>query len=141
MRIRRPKCGHCDLANDAEPCPGQANIRVCHLADPARAPEETPPGQPMPGLLRRAANFARAVVAHVVAGGPTAPPDVQAERLAICRSNDCGFYREGDRCGHGGCGCFLATKTAWAEQACPLIVPKWRPVAPAETDTINAQGG
>ena len=36
----------------------------------------------------------------------------RAHLLVSARSGaECGFYREGERCGHGGCGCSLEVKT------------------------------
>lgn len=81
--------------------------------------------RPMPSLVQQAANFVGAVVGHVAAGAPTASQETRDARLAICRTNECGFYREGDRCGHGGCGCYLTVKASWAEQRCPLDPPRW----------------
>lgn len=92
---------------------------------PPEARREPPP---MPSLARQAVNFTRAAVRHVAAGRPKASDEVKAARLAICR--ECEFYvPETIRCRAAGCGCYLAVKTGWAAQSCPLDPPKWGPVA------------
>jgi hypothetical protein len=75
-----------------------------------------------PSLLQKAANFAGAVVNHVATGMQPATPEVQASRLAICASNECGYHDRG-KCLHKDCGCNLQAKAGWAEQACPI--GKW----------------
>lgn len=75
-----------------------------------------------PSLARRVWNFAKAAVQHVALGMPTAPPEVQRARLALCLV--CEQYRpDNETCKHPQCGCFVRGKTYWAAQACPL--GKW----------------
>lgn len=75
-----------------------------------------------PGLLKQAANFAGAVVKHVV-GGLTLLTAAQSDaRLAVCRACDL-YTPETAQCRHGACGCYLPAKVGWAEQHCPL--EKW----------------
>jgi hypothetical protein len=75
-----------------------------------------------PGLVRKAANFAVAVMRHVAAGRPAASTEEVARRKAVCES--CEYLSpDGLVCRHSGCGCVLATKVAWAEQQCPI--GKW----------------
>jgi hypothetical protein len=125
------KCGHCPLATEDRPCPGQHNSRACTLADP-ESPEHRPGYADTllrsrgPGLLEKAVNFAGAVATHVAAGMPAASEELKASRLAICRANTCGFYGEGDICRHASCGCSLDRKAAWAEQSCPIGL--WGPI-------------
>jgi hypothetical protein len=76
--------------------------------------DATPPT--LPGLATRAANFAGAVVAHVAAGCPSAPPELAEARLAVCHG--CDKIVSPDEC--GVCGCIVSIKAGWAEQACPL---------------------
>lgn len=129
---RQQKCDHCPLGEHDAICLGQLNLRICQRHDPSRAAEfATPPAGP--GLVRMAANFAGAVVQHAEAGFPKASAEVQAERLATCRRNACGFYDGGgDRCLHGSCGCYLPWKVSFADQSCPLDPPLWGPVPPED---------
>lgn len=136
-------CQHCPVDPDKTCLGVEAPERFGHFCTLARnsAPMErqmivgrsaiglAPEG---PGLLRRAVNFAGAVVTHFAAGFPTATPEQQAARLAICRTNECGFYAEGDRCLHSACGCYLQVKVGMADQGCPIGL--WGAVinAPAE---------
>lgn len=120
------------MCRDATAGPSQMNthiVAVCRATREARA--EAPEG---PGFFQMAANFAGAVMQHAREGFRHAPPEVQEQRLAICRANTCGFYGEGDRCLHSGCGCFLTTKIDWADQSCPLDPPLWGPVEAEESD-------
>jgi hypothetical protein len=89
-----------------------------------------------PSLAQKAVNFAGAVAGHVAAGMPEVTIAQRDGRLAICRSNQCGLYVEGGTCKHTKCGCNLAEKARWADQACPLglwtAVPTALPAAPTE---------
>ncbi len=84
-----------------------------------------------PGRFRRLWTFAKACWRHVRNGLPNASPADQEHRRAICRSNQCGEYNaKDDACNK--CTCKLAagviSKTAWAQETCPLKPPKWGPV-------------
>lgn len=134
------RCGHCPVPADL-PC-DESGIRCRRAGEPgndaframlvrhARIHAQTP------GMVQKAVNFVGAVLQHAAAGMPAAPDDVKAARLAICRSNRCGLYREGDICGHSSCGCNLVAKAGWADQACPLglwaAVIAAPPAAPSE---------
>ena len=82
---------------------------------------------PMPGLVRRAGNFARAAVNHAK-NGATASTEVIQQRWEKC--NLCESLVRTDqhsgKCSKVECGCYLAddervpNKLAWAEQECPL---------------------
>jgi hypothetical protein len=91
--------------------------------DPAYAPwimaqaGASPEG---PGLLRKAANLAGAVVEHVRAGLPTADAETAAARLATCRGCD---KFDAARMACNLCGCQMAVKVTWLEQKCPI--EKW----------------
>ena len=75
-----------------------------------------------PSLLRRAWNFTKAAVGHVLAGAPRAPQDVQDKRLALCLA--CELYdTQRTICTHVECGCFVRAKVQWADQRCPI--GKW----------------
>jgi hypothetical protein len=103
--------------------------RVCwlyHTSEAARAGWGGPPAPPEPGLLRKAAAFAGAVVRHAAAGLPQAPPAEAARRLALCL--ECPEFVAGKQSCRR-CGCDMPRKVRWAEQACPL--GKWGPVPPA----------
>lgn len=92
-----------------------------------------------PGLLAKVANFAVAAVKHVAAGAPTVTPEVQAARLAICRTNECGRYQDGTCLSCGCSGKRLEWKASWADQKCPLDPPRWGPIEPlpaADGDTV-----
>lgn len=96
-----------DLCDEAHPdyhpgCPGL----MVELAGAAPAPG--------PGLLRKAANFTRAVVSHVTAGLPILDEAATAARLAVCAT--CPARRDGS-CTL--CGCNLAVKASWRDQDCP----------------------
>ncbi len=76
--------------------------------------------------VRRAGNFATAVVQHVAAGSPPATPELKAARLTVCSTCDQKVSDPaGDWCRHRKCGCYLETKAGWADQSCPL--GKWPP--------------
>ena len=79
--------------------------------DPADKPK-------LPGAVKMAANFSKALAAHVADGlQKTDTADLQ-QRLEICSLCD---QRTNDRC--SVCGCFLAEKAAWRSSECPL--GKW----------------
>lgn len=72
---------------------------------------------------------------------------IAEKRLAICRSNECGFYDEhgtseavvvkgSESCGN--CGCNLKLKTRCLSCACPIN--KWLAViSEAENDLLNEE--
>lgn len=75
-----------------------------------------------PTILRKAANFGKALVMHAVAGFPGADDVTVKSRLATCLS--CELYSPaGGRCLHRDCGCVLEIKVTWADQKCPT--GKW----------------
>lgn len=71
-----------------------------------------------PSLIRKAANFGRAVIQHAVAGFPEADGTTVAQRLEICRT--CENYDSGPPARCRACGCFLDIKLTWADQRCPI---------------------
>lgn len=109
-----PICGH--------PCPARGRV-VCRCGTIYTCTTPRPPG-----LLRRAANFARAAATHLSQGAPRVSEDELQRRLAICRQ--CELYDAAqDVCTHKSCGCHMTPrpwwpgKAAWASAACPL--GKW----------------
>ena len=84
----------------------------------ATIPSSEPPLPPLPQM---AANLARATVAQL-AGRMQTRTDEEARAIVKEHCAPCENYRASDgRCAK--CGCFLATKTAWKSQHCP--VGKW----------------
>lgn len=78
----------------------------------------------LPGLVKQAWNYAKALARHAADGRMLTPDQVEA-RLDVCSL--CPF-RTGNRCGE--CGCYLDEgpegqegKALWASEACPL--GKW----------------
>ena len=91
----------------------------------------------IPNMSTRAKNFAKASIKHVMTGRKHCSDEQKAERLSICKSNQCGFFIPrgddgGGVCGHKKCGCMLRSqgrfldKISWADSGCP--VGKWGPV-------------
>jgi hypothetical protein len=80
---------------------------------------EAAKGRP-PGLLTKAANVARAVIDHAVAGFPEASEETVRARLAICRSCP-DLVAAARSCNR--CGCKMDVKVYWSEQRCPA--GKW----------------
>jgi hypothetical protein len=85
-----------------------------------------------PSVTQRISNFRKAFAKHAKSRFRKVPEDVGAKRLAICRSNECGFFRTTNNpmmpemCSHKDCGCILSRnlandgKTSWTSQACPI---------------------
>ena len=94
-----------------------------------------------PSMMRKAMNFGKAAIRHVLNGAPKSTSEVIMERLSICQS--CELFKmlppkkvpkhlshlPVGTCMHKSCGCFIhraevfPNKLAWADQACPLN--KW----------------
>lgn len=129
-------CRVCDLITPGSPAYREDYRRLFHPAEfpgdppPDVAPDPTPwPAPPPPsfrpggpGLIRKAANFGRAIVSHAVAGFPGADDETVTKRLNIC--HECEFYSVENRtCLHQKCGCVLDIKVRWKDQSCPA--GKW----------------
>jgi hypothetical protein len=71
-----------------------------------------------PGLLRKAANFGKAVVMHVADGGKHVSDEVYLARLSVC-ANCPSFDPEKLRCKERTCGYRLKTKARWRSESCP----------------------
>lgn len=130
-------CATCDFRDSPHVCHARVTGHRAFCGDPRYREivrrmtlgipmEPEPVQQPMPGLLEKAGNLARAVVTHVADGGRIASPEVQAERKAICFS--CSHLDKArDKC--NVCGCSnMDLKRSWASSACPLSPPRWEAV-------------
>lgn len=76
-----------------------------------------------PGLVRKARNFAAAVVKHVSHGMPRATQQEQARRQTICLAclPPAGFYDQATgKCTHKDCGCAMKRKASFAMERCPI---------------------
>ena len=84
-------------------------------------PPEPPPRPQLPSLAKQAGNLVSSIVSHV-AGGLKTRTDEEAEALVEQHCKKCEFFiTESSRCSQ--CGCFLALKTTWKSEHCP--VGKW----------------
>jgi hypothetical protein len=78
-----------------------------------------------PGIVQRAANYAKAIVRYKANYGYMLPLEIAEERSAIC--HECPQYNaEKDRCQHRKCGCTVGKKIEWSTESCPLN--KWLPM-------------
>ena len=76
---------------------------------------------PLPGLVRRVGNFARALMRHAIDWRKETPEN-QQERLRVCLA--CDQLGEDGVCHHPKCGCTnMDVKRAWTSEKCPL--GKW----------------
>jgi hypothetical protein len=76
-----------------------------------------------PGLLKKAANFTKAVVKHAADGLERLPEEQYLERLTVCES--CETYNvEKGVCRDWRCGCSLKKKAWWRSEECPK--GKWK---------------
>ena len=128
--------GHCRYRNHCRACrldpvqrAGLGMPDVCphgvtadNIPEPIKYVPE-PPVQPpqLPSLAKQASNLAGSIVSHV-AGGMKTRTDEEAEALVEQHCKSCEFYiRDSGRCSQ--CGCYLAIKTTWKSEHCP--VGKW----------------
>lgn len=75
----------------------------------------------LPSIATMAGNITKAVAQDIKQGMPRRSEE-EAQKILKEICEPCEFYRASDqRCSK--CGCFLATKTAWKSQSCP--VGKW----------------
>jgi hypothetical protein len=80
-------------------------------------------GKPaVPRLETRAKNFTKALFRFIVQGFPLSTRKQAMEKLAICETNECGFF-DGSICRHTKCGCFTRIKTFFESEHCPI--GKW----------------
>jgi hypothetical protein len=120
-------CGHIVLsARPGAFAPDRCRVCWLYLTDAAHQAlgdgreilVSAAPQPAIPSLVRRAANFGKAVVRHVAAGCPKVSEEEKVRRMALCLA--CEHWSQG-RCTQ--CGCFTAAKTARAREKCP--VGKW----------------
>lgn len=92
----------------------------------------------LPSRVRQALNFGRSIVRSAVSQSQGNPRHVTNEtrdtRRAICKSNDCGFFRATDgRCANPRCGCptqgrgIIESKTELFSEFCPAHPRLWGP--------------
>lgn len=86
--------------------------------DPSDKPE-------LPGVIKLAANFAKALAEHVADGAQKCTAEQLERRLEICTLCD---QRRDDRC--TVCGCYVHAKASWRTSQCPLA--RW-PALEVET--------
>lgn len=86
--------------------------------------------KPIPGLMARGANLAKALSRWALHGFPTVQDEPYQRRLSICAG--CELLTQDSICSHRQCGCYVARKAALATEACPI--GKWE----AETEQIVA---
>lgn len=80
--------------------------------------------QTEPNLLTKAKHFGRASAEHIRNALRTVPEEIRQEREALC--SGCPLLdQERKVCVHPSCGCDMTIKWTWAEQACPLLPPRW----------------
>lgn len=101
----------------------QTRADYFRLWEEGRGPGQSRPDEP--GLLRKAANYGKAVAKHVATGRKIVNEEMYQERLEICRGCP-SLDQEKMVCREKTCGCFVETKARWASQQCPL--GKWLPV-------------
>lgn len=76
----------------------------------------------VPKMPARMKNFSKAIFRFIVEGMPTETKESALQRLAICETNECGYF-DGSICRHQNCGCFTKIKTFLTTEHCPLN--KW----------------
>lgn len=76
-------------------------------------------------LTTKVKNFAKASIKHILTGSRIVDSITRKERYNICLECD-NIDRSSRACAK--CGCFVRTKTRWADQECPLDPPKWKAI-------------
>lgn len=78
----------------------------------------------LPGTLRKALNFSKALARHAADGMKVVPDSVWEERMDHCLTCE---HRNLDSC--SACGCPVQSKASWASEECGLVKlglpPKW----------------
>lgn len=77
-------------------------------------------GSKEPGILKKAAKFARAAARHIADGAAEVSQEEREKRMAICASCD---QFDAARTACRSCGCGLTLKARWRSEDCPL--GKW----------------
>lgn len=70
-----------------------------------------------PGVLKLATNFMKAVTRYAKSGGEKVDEETFKSRMSEC---DKCVFRQGNRCTHSNCGCFLDKKASWKSESCPI---------------------
>ena len=108
------------ICRTCEPMWDQLGDEVVKLEPPTQPPSRENSEQPEKvGMVKKAANFTKAVTKHAFNGFTKTPSMVYRSRLDIC--NSCEFLINNKECGK--CGCPVAEKASWASEACPI--GKW----------------
>ena len=101
--------------------PDEAEVRakqaVHYLRTGKRETQEKIIKKNKPGIVKLASNFMRAVSRHVKSGAKQVDKETYEKRMSIC---DTCVFRQGNRCSHASCGCFLAKKASWESESCPI---------------------
>ncbi len=131
IEVRRDACAECPtpceairdgLVDPAHPCAACPIGTWGRYSDMGCDDRLDRPAMPSASALAR--NLMTAVAgeaAAVLAGAPPLQANEARRRLAICRACPSGLHRlerGHDRCSR--CGCYLAAKTAWRSQSCPV---------------------
>ena len=88
------------------------------LWEEGRGPGQKQPQQQEPGLVRKAANFGKAVVKHVANRRQVASNELFAARIAICEECD-SLNQQRRVCTEKSCGCYIDKKARWQSENCP----------------------
>jgi hypothetical protein len=90
-----------------------------------------------PGIIRKVANFSRAVVEDVKTGRKRVSNEVRTHRMTICRSCELYNLKKGT-CKHPKCGCVMQKKTRWSSSECPI--GRWGKHQPEEREHDRGSG-
>ena len=74
--------------------------------------------QKEPGIIKKAANFAKAITKHAQDGFKDVSLEQYIERIEIC--NKCPLQKDGECL---ACGCIISKKAWWRSEDCPK--DKW----------------
>jgi len=105
-----------------------ARLQTCQMC-PYRDMEDDPDlpavGEKIkgPGIVKLAANLAKAITNHIKDGGKKVSQEEYQSRLEQC--NNCQFLVK-NRCRHMKCGCFITKKARWRSEDCPI--GRWPPL-------------
>lgn len=79
----------------------------------------------LPSLPKRVQNLSKAVYNHITTGSCKVDDKVYLQRMRKCLTCE-HLVKEKKACSI--CGCFVHTKTKWAEQECPDDPPRWKAI-------------
>jgi hypothetical protein len=95
----------------------KATMAVDYIRTGERKTQEEIIQENKPGIVKLASNFMKAVSRHVKSGAKQVDKETYEKRMSIC---DTCVFRQGNRCSHASCGCFLAKKASWESESCPI---------------------